>query len=309
MPASPTFAAPVGMQAKLEVGPVGDRFEQEADRTADSVMRMPNPGMSVAAAPLQISRKCAVCEREEKDEKRVQKKAAGPAEASIGEAPASVHAALRSPGQPLDAASRAYFEPRFGQEFGNVRVHTGMSAARSAREVSAHAYTVGQNIVFAAGRFAPATQTGRRLIAHELTHVVQQSSMPQVIRRAPVNYPSNEPLPAKTGEKTDAPKPQISNDDLIGMMVSLRQQSPQDFVKLLAANEGLFYRLLSPYGFQGSWTKDEAYLADFDAAVKKWGKATIYLLKFSSTRPAAVQPKRNRERSGSTRTPNTSSST
>ena len=175
MPASPTFAAPVGMQTKLEVGPAGDRFEQEADRTADSVMRMPNPGMSVAAAPLQISRNCAVCEREEKDEKRVQKKSAGPAEASIGEAPASVHAALRSPGQPLDAASRAYFEPRFGQEFGNVRVHTGMSAARSAREVSAHAYTVGQNIVFAAGRFAPGTHEGRRLIAHELTHVVQQT--------------------------------------------------------------------------------------------------------------------------------------
>src|SRR5437763_12003279 len=191
MPASPTFAAPVGMQTKLEVGPAGDRFEQEADRTADSVMRMPNPGMSVAAAPLQISRKCAVCEREEKDEKRVQKQAAGPAEASIGEAPASVHAALRSPGQPLDAASRAYFEPRFGQEFGNVRVHTGMSAARSARDVSAHAYTVGQNIVFATGRFAPATQTGRRLIAHELTHVVQQdgsqNASAPLVQRAPAN--------------------------------------------------------------------------------------------------------------------------
>src|SRR5436853_7705352 len=146
--AQPILSAPARMQAKLEVGPVGDRFEQEADRTADSVMRMPNPGVSVAAAPLQISRKCAICEKEEKDEKRVQKKAAGPAEASIGEAPASVHAALRSPGQPPDAVSRAHFEPRFGQEFGNVRVHTGMSAARSAREVSAHAYTVGQNIVF-----------------------------------------------------------------------------------------------------------------------------------------------------------------
>ena len=115
--AQPILSAPARMQAKLEVGPVGDRFEQEADRTADSVMRMPNPGMSVAAAPLQVSRKCAICEKEEKDEKRVQKKSAGPAEASIGEAPASVHAALRSPGQPLDAASRAYFEPRFGQEF------------------------------------------------------------------------------------------------------------------------------------------------------------------------------------------------
>src|SRR5438874_11863804 len=175
MPASPTFAAPVGMQTKLEVGPAGDRFEQEADRTADSVMRMPNPGMSVAAAPLQVSRKCAICEKEEKDEKRVQKKSAGPAEASIGEAPASVHAALRSPGQPLDKASRAYFEPRFGQEFGDVRVHTGMAAARSARDVSAHAYTVGRNIVFGAGAYAPGSDQGRLLLAHELAHVVQQT--------------------------------------------------------------------------------------------------------------------------------------
>src|SRR5438477_4852191 len=184
MAAPPILSAPARMQAKLAVGPAGDRFEQEADRTADSVMRMPNPGMSVAAAPLQISRKCAICEKEEKDEKRVQKKSAGPAEASIAEAPASVHAALRSPGQPLDAASRAYFEPRFGQEFGNVRVHTAMTAAQSARDVSAHAYTVGQNIVFAAGRFAPATQTGRRLIAHELTHVVQQEGGRRTLRRA-----------------------------------------------------------------------------------------------------------------------------
>ncbi len=223
MPASPTFAAPVGMQTKLEVGPAGDRFEQEADRTADSVMRMPNPGMSVAAAPLQISRNCAVCEREEKDEKRVQKKSAGPAEASIGEAPASVHAALRSPGQPLDPASRAYFEPRFGQEFGNVRVHTGMSAARSAREVSAHAYTVGQNIVFAAGRFAPGTHEGRRLIAHELTHVVQQSGSAATLQRAPTPTadPSAErpPAPISLDEQLGA---RLDAEDALGLKWSKR---------------------------------------------------------------------------------------
>src|SRR5436305_11435847 len=195
--AAPLLSPPARMQTRLEVGPAGDRFEQEADRTADSVMRMPDPTIAIAPAPLQISRKCEVCEREEKDDKRLQKKSAGPAEANIGEAPASVHAALRSPGQPLDKASRAYFEPRFGQEFSDIRVHTGMTAAQSARDVSAHAYTVGQNIVFAAGRFAPATQTGRRLIAHELTHVVQQQGLPQVIRRAPANYPSNEP-PSRT---------------------------------------------------------------------------------------------------------------
>ncbi|HYW84179.1 MAG TPA: DUF4157 domain-containing protein, partial [Spirochaetia bacterium] len=88
--------------------------------------------------------------------------------------PGSVHDALRSPGQPLDETSRAYFEPRFGHDFSRVRVHTGAPAAQSAREVHAHAYTVGEDIVFGADRFAPATHDGRRLMAHELAHVVQQ---------------------------------------------------------------------------------------------------------------------------------------
>src|SRR5439155_20703438 len=131
--------------------PAGDRFEQEANRIAGSVMRMPSPGILLAAAPLRISRKCAVCE--EKGE-RLQKKPAGSTAASIGEAPASVHEALRSAGHPLGEASRAYFEPRFGYDFSSVRVHTGATAARSARDVSAHAYTVGNDIVFGAGRFA-----------------------------------------------------------------------------------------------------------------------------------------------------------
>src|SRR5438874_13373469 len=222
MAAQPILSAPARMQAKLAVGPAGDRFEQEADRVAESVMRMPYPGMSVAAAPLQISRKCAVCEREEKDE-RLQKKTDGPVGTSLGAAPASVHAALRSPGQPLDAASRAYFEPRFGQEFGNVRVHTGMSAARSAREVSAHAYTVGQNIVFAAGRFAPGTHEGRRLIAHELTHVVQQSGSAATLQRAPTPAadPSAEPTaaPIPLDEQLEA---QLEAEDALGLKWSKR---------------------------------------------------------------------------------------
>jgi hypothetical protein len=86
-----------------------------------------------------------------------------------------VHEVLRSPGQPLDEATRTYFEPRFGHDFSGVRVHTGAAAEQSAREVNANAYTVGHNMVFGVGRFAPGTQDGRHLIAHELTHVVQQS--------------------------------------------------------------------------------------------------------------------------------------
>ena len=82
---------------------------------------------------------------------------------------------LSSPGRPLDPSLRQDMEQRFGHDFSQVRVHTDAAAERSAREVNANAYTVGHNVVFGAGRFSPGTHEGRRLIAHELTHVVQQS--------------------------------------------------------------------------------------------------------------------------------------
>jgi hypothetical protein len=94
---------------------------------------------------------------------------------NISVAPPIVHDVLNSPGQPLDPATRSFMEPRFGHDFSGVRVHTDGRAATSAREVYANAYTVGHNIVFGAGRFVPRTYEGKRLIAHELTHVVQQS--------------------------------------------------------------------------------------------------------------------------------------
>jgi hypothetical protein len=90
--------------------------------------------------------------------------------------PALVHEVLRSPGQPLDGATRAFFEPRFGHDFSHVRVHTDSKAARSAEAVQALAYAVGPSIAFRRGRYAPSTAEGRHLIAHELTHVVQQGS-------------------------------------------------------------------------------------------------------------------------------------
>jgi hypothetical protein len=91
-------------------------------------------------------------------------------------APPIVHETLRSPGQPLDPATRAFMESRFGYDFSRVRVHVGGAAEKSARDVNAHAYTVGHDIVFGAGRFAPEAHEGRRLIAHELAHVVQAGS-------------------------------------------------------------------------------------------------------------------------------------
>ena len=113
--------------------------------------------------------KCEECRQNEMGSQRL---AAAPAASNM--APPIVHDVLRSPGQPLDRATRASLEPRFGHDFSRVRIHSDAKAAESARAVAAQAYTVGSDIVFGAGCYSPGTETGRRLLAHELTHVVQQ---------------------------------------------------------------------------------------------------------------------------------------
>lgn len=92
------------------------------------------------------------------------------------EVPPIIHEVLRSSGQPLDSATRAFMEPRFGRDFSGVRVHTNTSAATSARAVNARAYAVAQDVVFGEGHYAPHTSAGRYLLGHELAHVVQQQA-------------------------------------------------------------------------------------------------------------------------------------
>ena len=111
---------------------------------------------------------CATCRA-----KRLQRRPAG--QAGPDAVPPIVHDVLRSSGQPLDPATRAFMEPRFGHDFSRVRVHTDARAAESARAVNALAYTVGRDVVFGQGQYAPGTSAGQRLAAHELTHVMQQS--------------------------------------------------------------------------------------------------------------------------------------
>ena len=148
------------IQAKLRINEPGDQYEREADRVAEQVMRMPDAEVTK--------------QRRNTRTPLVQRRATTGG-VGVAEAPPIVHDVLNSPGQPLDAAIRAFFEPRLGHDFSQVRVHAGERAEQSAREVSAHAYTVGHNIVFGTGRFSPDTIEGRGLLAHELTHVMQQT--------------------------------------------------------------------------------------------------------------------------------------
>lgn len=142
----------------------GDVHEQEANRVAGQVL-------SGAGA------------------ERLQ---AGPVqETSQTTAPPAVQDVLSSSGQPLDPATRGLMESRFGHDFGNVRVHADGKAAESARQIDASAYTSGSNIVFGSGRYETATSSGLGLLAHELTHVVQQAQggAGPVVQRQPASSP------------------------------------------------------------------------------------------------------------------------
>jgi hypothetical protein len=152
------------LQRKLMIGASTDPLEQEADRVADQVMSAPL-NSKVNAIPPRIQR------------------FSGQASEGLGTAPPSVDRVLASPGRPLESALRQDMEQRFGHDFSHVRVHSDATAEQSARDVNAHAYTVGRDIVFSAGRFAPGTNEGRRLIGHELTHVVQQRGEGEFIQR------------------------------------------------------------------------------------------------------------------------------
>ena len=200
------------IQAKLEVGPVDDPLEREADRVADQVLRtagpmaIPGAGSEGASSPssssgIAVQRKCecggtcAKCQAEEQEEKSgsVQRKPAARQMTNLGSSPANagmaapptVHEVLRSPGQPMDASTRSFFAPHFGQELLRVRLHSDRLAERSANELSARAYTVGNDIVFGAGQYKPETHEGRLLLAHELTHVVQQNGNQVSLQRQP----------------------------------------------------------------------------------------------------------------------------
>jgi hypothetical protein len=170
------------LQAKLRVGSAGDAYEQEADRVADGVIRMSSPGL--------VQRRCSDCDKEEEvqpksddsgADRTLQREGGG----TVGaRAPTIVNEVLGSAGQPLDASVRTLMEPRFGNDFGGVRVHSDARAAQSARAVNAMAYTVGSHVVFDTNRYAPDTTQGQRLLAHELTHVVQQSGGGRMLQRA-----------------------------------------------------------------------------------------------------------------------------
>ena len=212
------------LQAKLRIGQPGDKYEQEADRVADAVMRMPEPGVhrqiepeeeeTLQSKPLanqitplvQVQRQEEPEEEEEmlqtkplvdqitplvqkqveeeEEEEMLQAKSREDATSEVTDDLESQINAIKGGGRPLAESERAYFEPRFGADFSQVKVHTDTQADESARAVNARAFTMGRDLVFGAGQYAPGTNEGKRLLGHELAHVIQQDSgQKNVIRR------------------------------------------------------------------------------------------------------------------------------
>ncbi|PXF58917.1 MAG: hypothetical protein C4B59_12570 [Candidatus Methanogaster sp.] len=205
------------VQTKLTVGQPNDRYEQEADRVADAVMRMPELGVQRQVEPEEeeealrtkplaaqitplIQRQ--VESEDEEEEELIQAEYTGGQTPQLGPNMEAQINALRSGGQPLDPTTRAFMEPRFSHDFSRVRVHTDSKAAESAHAVNAHAYTVVRNIVFGTGHYSPRTSEEQKLLAHELAHVVQQSRQRAqgedavFVQRYPSHTPHGEPYTA-----------------------------------------------------------------------------------------------------------------
>jgi len=165
-------------QAKLTVNQPGDAHEREADAVADQEMRMKNGDAPIVQrmpfSPISaVQRACANCEKEKEG---VQRKETGGGDASGKAAPSIVSNVLSSGGgQPMDGGTRQFMESRFGQDFSQVRIHTDSRAAESASAIQARAYTSGSDVVFGNGEYQPASESGQRLLAHELVHVGQQA--------------------------------------------------------------------------------------------------------------------------------------
>lgn len=199
--ASPVLSLKSVIQPKLTIGKPNDKYEREADRVADQVMRMPESQGSLVNGHLSLLQRkvgCPECmeeeepvqtktipnqitplvqrqeEPEEEEEEPVQAKQLSNKSLPLSHRLQNQIQVIRGGGQPLPQSTRSFFEPRFGRDFSNVRVHTCNSAAQINRKLDAQAFTNRNNIYFNHGKYNPDTLAGKRLLGHELTHVIQQ---------------------------------------------------------------------------------------------------------------------------------------
>ncbi|MGB1251002.1 MAG: eCIS core domain-containing protein [Candidatus Promineifilaceae bacterium] len=170
------------IQPKMEVNTPNDQYEVEADRVADQVMRMPTGDMSAwgrtAPTPPKLQLKCAACGGDDETAMRSSDVATPEVTPTIER---NIQK-MQGGGQPLDDNTRGFFEQRMGADFSSVRVHTDSNAIQTSRDINARAFTTGNNIAFNSGEYNPNSSAGKHLLAHELTHTIQQGASSSVQR-------------------------------------------------------------------------------------------------------------------------------
>lgn len=203
------------IQRKLSIGAVDDPLEDEADAMADKAMRMPEPSF--------IQRKCSHCEEEAEQLQRkplisfIQKKERGNNNTIVSESISNQIQATKGSGKAIPETTKSFMESRFGADFSNVNIHTGSYASQLSNQLNAQAFTVGSDIYFNDGKYQPESTEGKLLMAHELTHVIQQQAAGfkhlQTFRgpmpvRPPMRAPVRVPVRPPTG--TAAPSGDVS---------------------------------------------------------------------------------------------------
>lgn len=277
--------------AHLAISRPGDTSEQEAHRASEHVMRMQQPQ---AALP------------DDNSAQDTQPPSLQPVDvrggASMNESPV-LSDVLTAQGNPLDANTRAFMESRFQKDFSHVRLHSGAQASASAGAVQARAFTVGNHVVFGAGEYAPGTSAGRALLAHELAHVVQQSSMStygvHLLQREPSgptygNLPRDLPAPGSSGDVVRLRNVNGTWKE-VGPKYTRTARGNYDFV----VKDGEIFAVKTKRGVGGGYGHTEAARGervnwagqvDFESGkVKTWNDGSGHYRSLSSMREPAVQ--------------------
>lgn len=221
----------VPIQPKLSVNEPGDRYEQEADRVADAVMRMEEPESGAQAGedapPDRIQRMCPRCRRRarrgkalncEECEKELQRKADASGQKDETPVQQVAAAATRGSGQSLPDRTQSFFKERIGADFSDVQIHTGGEADAAARSINARAYTLGSDVVMQSGEYRPHSREGKRLLAHELTHVLQQSGA-----RRSASFSATETRIQRQSDPSETPHAKAPGDESKKVEAASRQ--------------------------------------------------------------------------------------
>jgi hypothetical protein len=238
------------IQTKLEIGRPDDKYENEADRVADHVMRMPDdqslqgqdddeliqtkPVRDKITPKVQRDTDIESLEEVENDETLQAKENQTKPEMSSKNLSRRIKS-LNNEGQPLPESERAFFEPRFGADFSKVRIHDNAQAAETARSINAKAFTTKNNIVFNANQYAPKSEKGRTLLAHELTHVIQQNDKISPHRQ-------------KVDQKCVQPMIQKAKEDEVDYLKKQKGKKRRGVIAFIMGSDvGGFYDLANQY--------------------------------------------------------------